>query len=132
MAIDFPNSPSINDTFTADGRVWKWNGEAWLFLGFPGPEGPQGIQGETGPQGPTGDTGHTGATGPQGPQGIQGEAGPAGADGADGADGEGVPTGGTTGQVLTKSSSTNYDTQWTTPSPGFTTGKAIAVALVFG
>lgn len=32
--------------------------------------------------------------------------------GGNGVDGEGVPTGGTTGQVLAKSSSTNYDTEW--------------------
>jgi hypothetical protein len=44
--------------------------------------------------------GDTGATGPQGPTG---------------ATGAGVATGGTTGQVLTKLSSTNYDTGWTTP-----------------
>lgn len=54
MAIDFPNSPSVNDTFTADGRTWKWNGSAWIFLGFPGPEGQQGPEG---PQGPEGDDG---------------------------------------------------------------------------
>lgn len=48
--------------------------------------------------------------------------GPAGADGADGADGAagaagvGVPTGGSSGQVLLKNSVTNYDASWTTPS----------------
>jgi hypothetical protein len=42
-------------------------------------------------------------------------AGPAGAPGTDGV---GVPTGGTTGQVLEKASNTNYDTQWATPSGG--------------
>lgn len=42
------------------------------------------------------DTG-VGATGPQGPKGV------------------GVPSGGSTGQVLTKTSATNYATQWTTP-----------------
>ena len=39
--------------------------------------------------------------------------GPAGADGADGV---GIPTGGTTGQVLSKVDGTNYNTQWVTPS----------------
>jgi len=63
----------------------------------------QGIQGETG------------ATGPQGPQGIQGPTGPAGADGADG---EGVPIGGTTGQVLAKVSGTDYDTAWVDAASG--------------
>jgi hypothetical protein len=59
--------------------------------------------------------GAPGPQGPQGPQGIQGIQGPAGADGADGddgADGVGVPTGGTTGQVLAKNSNTDYDTEW--------------------
>ena len=36
----------------------------------------------------------------------------------DGADGAGVPTGGTTGQVLKKSSNTDYDTEWGTASSG--------------
>lgn len=35
-----------------------------------------------------------------------------GADGADGADGQGVPTGGTTDQLLAKASGTDFDTQW--------------------
>lgn len=29
MAIDFPNSPTLNQEFTAGGRVWFWNGTAW-------------------------------------------------------------------------------------------------------
>jgi hypothetical protein len=28
-AIDFPNSPSVNDTHTVGNRVWKWNGTVW-------------------------------------------------------------------------------------------------------
>jgi len=35
-----------------------------------------------------------------------------GADGTDGTDGEGVPAGGSSGQVLAKSSATDYDTGW--------------------
>ncbi len=35
-----------------------------------------------------------------------------------GTPGQGVPIGGTIGQVLTKNSSTNYDTYWATPSGG--------------
>ena len=66
----------------------------------------QGVQGETGPAGPQG------PTGPQGVQGIQGETGPAGADGV------GVPSGGTQGQVLTKASGTDFDTEWVTPQSG--------------
>ena len=59
--------------------------------------------------------------GPQGAAGPAGPAGPAGADGADGADGAngtGVAAGGTAGQVLTKSSGTDYNTTWTTISTG--------------
>jgi hypothetical protein len=80
--------------------------------GATGPQGPQGVQGETGPQGPQGPQGIQGETGPQGIQGIQGETGPAGADG------QGVPTGGTTGQVLAKASDTDYDTEWVAPAGG--------------
>ena len=27
--IDFPNSPTLNQTFTAAGKSWRWNGTAW-------------------------------------------------------------------------------------------------------
>ena len=54
----------------------------------------------TGPQGPQGARGATGATGPQGPAG------------------QGIPTGGTAGQVLVKRSGTDYDTNWATPTSG--------------
>lgn len=86
--------------------------------GPTGPEGPQGPTGATGAVGPTGATGATGAagaTGATGATGPTGPTGPAGADGADGADGQGVPTGGTTGQVLAKNTGTDYDTSWVTP-----------------
>jgi hypothetical protein len=47
-----------------------------------------------------------------------GATGAAGATGATGAPGIGVPTGGSTGQVLAKASGTNYDTAWTAASGG--------------
>ena len=59
--------------------------------------------------------GPQGATGPAGPTGA---AGADGADGADGANGTGVAAGGTDGQVLTKSGSSDYNTTWTTISTG--------------
>ena len=98
--------------------------------GETGPQGPQGIQGPKGdtgaigpqgPQGPQGERGDTGATGPQGPKGdtgATGATGPQGETGPAGAPGMGVPSGGTTGQVLSKASGTDYDTEWTTPSGG--------------
>lgn len=56
-AIDFPNSPSINQTFTVGDRTWKWTGTTWdaeVTLQVVGPQGPQG---EIGPQGPQGEAG---------------------------------------------------------------------------
>ena len=29
MAINFPTSPAVNDTYTYIGKSWKWNGDAW-------------------------------------------------------------------------------------------------------
>lgn len=98
--------------------------------GATGPMGPQGPTGATGPMGLTGSTGLTGpqgaigAIGPMGPQGPVGAIGPTGPTGATGATGpqgaagQGVPTGGTTGQVLAKVNATDYNTQWVTPSAG--------------
>ena len=76
--------------------------------GPTGPTGPTGATGPTGDAGPTGPTGSTGATGSTGPTGATGPTGPTGDTGS------GVPTGGTSGQYLRKSSATNYDTAWDT------------------
>ncbi len=65
----------------------------------------EGLPGAAGPAGPAGDPG---------PQGIAGVAGPAGAAGAAGDAGPGVAAGGTAGQVLKKTSSTDYATAWAT------------------
>lgn len=70
--------------------------------------GQNGAQGDPGPTGATGSQGTQGPTGPQGAQGPQGDPGPTGAPG------QGVPTGGTTGQVLAKASATDYDGAWKT------------------
>lgn len=77
-----------------------------------GEAGPQGPQGEPGPQG------KPGKDGTEGPQGPQGEPGKDGETGATGPAGPGVATGGTAGQVLTKKSGTDYDTEWQDPSGG--------------
>lgn len=34
MAIDFPSTPSLNDEYTYNGRVWKWLGESWVHIGL--------------------------------------------------------------------------------------------------
>lgn len=95
-------------------------------IGPTGAIGPSGAVGVTGPIGPSGAqgiqgiAGATGATGPSGAQGNPGATGPSGAAGA------GVPTGGTTGQILAKTSNTNYDTEWiAAPSGG---GGSVTIA----
>ena len=93
-AFNFPNSPSVNDTYTANGVSFKWNGEIWQRIsastgaqGATGPTGAQGATGATGAQGATGNNGSTGPTGPTGPTGAQGAQGATGATGAQGATG---------------------------------------------
>ncbi len=49
-----------------------------------------------------------------------------GAKGEKGDPGEGVPTGGTTGQVLTKKTDADYDTEWTDPSADITVDDALS------
>jgi len=61
------------------------------------------------------------ATGTVGPAGAQGPAG------SNGTNGQGVPTGGTTGQVLAKKSGTNYDTEWVAQSGGGGGGSVTSV-----
>ena len=95
--------------------------------GGPGPQGDPGPQGERGPtgadgaQGPNGDPGPKGDKGDPGAPGVKGDKGDPGAPGADGADGApgvGVPTGGTVGQVLTKTGAGDYATGWADPTGG--------------
>lgn len=72
-AINFPDNPSLNQTFTVGERTWKWTGTAWDVVVT------------------------TLVTGPQGPAGAAGA---------------GVASGGSTGQILSKTSSVDYDTEW--------------------
>ena len=32
-AINFPDSPTVNDEFVVGGRTWKWTGVVWEFVG---------------------------------------------------------------------------------------------------
>jgi len=112
-------------------------------VGPQGPQGEQGPQGDVGPQGPQGEQGLQGDVGPKGPQGEQGlqgdvgaqgpqgEQGPQGDVGLQGATGPGVPAGGTTGQVLTKKSNTDNDTEWATPSGGSLSVNYYSAAVAF-
>lgn len=114
---------------------------------WPVVEGPRGEIGERGPIGPEGIPGIPGREGPRGPQGPPGPPGTAGRHGRDaptretevekvlkrmgiargtglgppgppGPPGVGVPPGGTTNQVLSKQSGTDFDTYWRTVTGG--------------
>jgi len=92
--------------------------------GAYGPTGDQGFQGTTGDQGFQGIQGIQGTKGDQGFQGFQGSGyagvtgatgleGPTGAQGPTGI-GIGLTSGGSTGQVLVKTTSIDYEIGWTT------------------
>lgn len=86
--------------------------------GPQGEQGPAGKDGAPGPQGPQGPAGPAGERGQQGPKGETGQQGIQGPAGKNGENGQGVPTGGATGQILSKKSGTNYDTEWIDPVSG--------------
>ena len=84
--------------------------------GVTGATGPIGYTGSAGTNGTDGYTGSQGATGLIGYTGSTGSAGATGPIGYTGSTGQGVTTGGSTGQVLTKIDSTDYNTTWATPT----------------
>lgn len=103
MPINFPNSPTLNQTYTYLGQTWTWNGTYWAAATtseVSGPTGPTGAAGTsgsagaTGATGPTGANGSAGATGATGPTGANSTvAGPTGPTGATGSAGAAGPTG---------------------------------------
>lgn len=46
MAIDFPNSPSTNDTYTVGAKTWMYDGEKWL-LNYDSDQKPLSINAQT-------------------------------------------------------------------------------------
>ena len=65
-ALDFPSNPSINDTYSANGKTFVWNGTSWVNNSF--------VSGFTGSQGDIGFTGSSGFTGSKGADGNFGGA----------------------------------------------------------
>lgn len=145
-AINFPDSPTVNQEFTVGDVKWIWTGVSWNVVAKTSDPF---IVSETAPESPDqGDQWYdstTGATfvyydgywvelnnslpgpqGPAGPQGVKGDVGATGAPGVDGANGAGLSSGGSSGQVLTKVDSTDYNTQWTTPLTGLTTKRIVS------
>lgn len=94
------------------------------FTKTTGLQGPQGTQGAPGPAGADGVTPTIGENGnwylgetdtgkpSRGGQGPKGDTGDQGPQGLPGPTGPGVPTGGTTGQVLSKTGDGDYETAW--------------------
>lgn len=96
---------------------WRYVGDpAWKNLiklsELKGPKGDPGKPGEKGERGPRGLPGREGSAGERGPRGPMGYTGPAGPAGV------GVPEGGTTGQVLAKTSDTDFATDWVDQTGG--------------
>ena len=98
-ALDFPNSPSNGDTYSANGLTYTYNSSStkWVrtspSVGAQGATGPTGSQGAAGAQGATGSTGSQGATGSGGSTGAQGATGATGSQGATGSTGSQGATG---------------------------------------
>lgn len=119
--------------------------------GPAGPAGPKGAKGDTGNPGPQGPAGLNGLNGPTGASayeiaisngyegteeewlktliGPRGKKGKDGEDGLNGRPGIGIASGGTTGQVLVKTTDTSYDTGWTSVLTSNTTGIPGATAI---
>jgi len=123
MPIDFPNSPTTNQTFTSGNNTWQWDGTAWnivtastplnYVVSDTAPASP--LEGQTwfdsssskmyiyydsswiettsGLAGPTGPTGATGVTGASGAAGATGPTGATGPQGPTGPTGAQGPTG---------------------------------------
>ena len=70
MAVNFPNSPSVGDTFTVANVTWRWNGYAWNRIPDPGDKGADGSKGQKGDVGLTGSVGDKGQKGEKGQKGC--------------------------------------------------------------
>ena len=142
-AIDFPNSPSVNDTHTVGDRTWKWNGSVWAVVRavdlLVGPTGATGTAGITGSTGVTGDAGFIAQTGSPSNTGVlwldtDASAAPVVSPTIVDAKGDLIVATaadtvsrlevGSANQVLTVDSSTATGLKWATPSSGSFTSLA--------
>ena len=69
-AFDFPNSPNTNDTYTANGMTFIWNGSVWKKDASAGTKGEKGEKGNKGQKGEIGDKGEKGEKGQKGEIGV--------------------------------------------------------------
>ena len=93
MAVNFPNNPTLNQSFTVGTITWRWNGYAWNRIPDPGAKGEIGTKGDKGEVGLTGATGDKGQKGDVLQKGNKGEIGDKGATGAQGTQGPTGPQG---------------------------------------
>ena len=76
--FNFPDSPTVNQTYTFAGVTWKWNGSVWkkqAELGATGQKGEKGEKGNKGDKGQKGEKGIDGAFAGKGQKGEKGEQG---------------------------------------------------------
>jgi hypothetical protein len=101
-AIDFPNTPTLNQQVTLGGFLWQWNGDVWRKInagksaygvavdnGFEGTEA-EWLESLVGADGAPGAPGMNGINGDDGTDGIDGLNGTDGINGEDGVDGQSV------------------------------------------
>lgn len=151
MPLDFPDSPSLNDIFTIEnGRSWVWDGERWESLGVISSGGGSGSisVSETAPGNP--EEGDLWFNSEEAAtyiyydnfwiQASESKAGPAASLGFQSKGQILVGTGpeqftqlgvGNNGQVLIANSDAPSGLSWS-ENQGATTGKSIAMAIVFG
>ena len=112
------------------------SGLSMFSLGGAGAQGNQGVQGAaggpTGPQGNQGVQGAAGSTGPQGNQGVQGAGGSTGGTGPTGNQGVQGAAGGTGPQGVQGATGPQGAAGSGGGGSGVSTGKAIAMAMIFG
>lgn len=130
MAIPYPSSPSVGDTFTYGGIIYTWSGTAWISVA-------NNTTGQVGSVFVTAPITNTGT--PTAPViGINQGALSISASQVSGtavtlSSPQLVPSGGTAGQVLSKVDATDYNLTWSTPSAGGSfTGGTLTSGLVLG
>ena len=75
--INWPLNPTLNQTYTQNGKTWVWNGYAWSTVASLG-SGTSGTSGTNGAPGTNGTSGTSGAAGTNGTSGTSGGVGPQG------------------------------------------------------
>jgi hypothetical protein len=107
-----PGSPIPPDDMS------NWNTVVFGSIGPTGTAGTSGTRGTSGTSGVAGISGVDGINGIDGTNGTSGSSGSSGVSGTSGTSGSALPTGGTSGQVLAKIDSTNFNVRWVDQSGG--------------